>query len=243
MQSLRNYAKITAHGINYVEKNIGLDIFQRYKSIRDILITGIPDLFGDLPEINESILRDGSTPLDKERIFGYRLREIVREMDYCLSLLSSARLVDLDQTVNVTNEGVFFQGQYYDAMQNVHKIILSAKMSIAIIDAYVDQKVLDLLTSKKKEIRIQILTRNVNKAFKSLADSFNKQYGNLSIHESNAFHDRFIIVDESEYYHFGASIKDLGNRGFMFSRITEPDVVRALQNKWKQEWTAATKAV
>jgi hypothetical protein len=75
---------------------------------------------------------------------------------------------------------------------------------------------------------------------KTAAEAFNRQYGGLETRMSRAFHDRFVFVDETDFYHFGASLKDLGNRGCMFSRIEEQDVIDALQSKWTQEWAKAT---
>jgi hypothetical protein len=152
------------------------------------------------------------------------------------------------QTVEVpamklTREGVFFAGQYFDAFQKVAEIISQAKKTLTIIDGYIDERVLNVLTSKGASVRVDILTKSVTPALTTAAVTFNKQYRNLSIRTSPSFHDRFVIVDDKEFYHFGASIKDLGNRGFMFSLIEEPDVMDALRKKFAQEWAKATVAV
>jgi hypothetical protein len=76
----------------------------------------------------------------------------------------------------------------------------------------------------------------------TLATAFNQQYGKqgaLSIRASHAFHDRFLVVDDSEFYHFGASLKDLGARGFMFSKIEESSVVALLRKSINDDWTKA----
>jgi hypothetical protein len=72
-----------------------------------------------------------------------------------------------------------------------------------------------------------------------MATDFNRPYGRLSIRTSSAFHDRFIIIDDKDFYHFGASIKDLGNRGFMFSRIEEPELMKILLGNFQVEWSKA----
>ena len=77
----------------------------------------------------------------------------------------------------------------------------------------------------------------------TLASAFNKQYGQkgaLSIRTANDFHDRFLIIDESDLYHFGASLKDLGHRGSMFSRIEEPPVINILRKQFADAWENAT---
>ena len=66
--------------------------------------------------------------------------------------------------------------------------------------------------------------------------SFNRQFGNLEIRESREFHDRFVVIDDKAFYHFGHSIKDLGDRGCMFSRIEEQVVIDAFREKWSQVW-------
>ncbi|MFO7637760.1 MAG: hypothetical protein R6X14_00425 [bacterium] len=79
--------------------------------------------------------------------------------------------------------------------------------------------------------------------FQTLAEKFNKQYGGLFVREGRDFHDRFIVLDETEYYHLGASIKDAGNRGFMFSRIEEDHVVKAFRTEWGVAWENAREVV
>lgn len=145
--------------------------------------------------------------------------------------------------MKVTREGVFFAGQYFDAFQKVAEIISQARKTLTIIDGYIDERVLNVLTAKDANVRVDILTKSVTPAIKTAALTFNMQYRNLSIRTSASFHDRFVIVDDKEFYHFGASIKDLGNRGFMFSLIEEPDVMDALRNKLAQEWAKATVVV
>lgn len=83
-------------------------------------------------------------------------------------------------------------------------------------------------------VEVNILTKNVTPKLKATALAFNQQYGKLSIQKSNAFHDRYIIIDKSDFYHFGTSIdKHLGNRGFMFSRIEEPEIITNLLQKFE----------
>ncbi len=137
-------------------------------------------------------------------------------------------------------EGIFFNGQFFDAQSVIKDILSSASKTIVIIDNYLDDIVLDLLTVKHPNVKVNILARQIKPNFKASAITFNKQYGNLSIRTSKNFHDRFVIIDDKQYYHFGASIKDLGNLTFMFSAIEEQDVIDSIRNKFTQEWTIAT---
>ncbi|MSO62614.1 MAG: hypothetical protein EXQ50_11080 [Acidobacteria bacterium] len=73
------------------------------------------------------------------------------------------------------------------------------------------------------------------------AKACQSQYGGLSVRTSDAFHDRFVVVDGTEFYHFGASIKDAGNKGSMFSRIEESAVINAIQAEWQKQWLVASR--
>lgn len=148
---------------------------------------------------------------------------------------------DKSSAIKITREGVFLEGQCFDALRLVLDILKNAKKTIIIIDGYVDYTVLDLLSLKEPLVEVKILTYNTSSLFETSAQAFKKQYGGLEIRTSRAFHDRFVFIDDTDFYHFGASLKDLGNRGCMFSRIEEQEVVDALRSKWTQEWAKATR--
>ena len=129
----------------------------------------------------------------------------------------------------VTREGIFFAGQQFDAFMKVQTIISSATASVYVIDNYISPDFIDMFTRVGQGISVQILTRSPDGATKQSAHKFNQQHGGLKIRLTQEFHDRFLIIDRRDYYHFGASIKDLGTKGFMFSRIEESTITRALQ--------------
>lgn len=139
----------------------------------------------------------------------------------------------------ITKEGVFFAGQQFDALLQVQAILRRAKATIVIIDGYVGEDVLRLLTTKPPGVSVSILTKEEKPAFVAIARAFQKQHGGLGVRVSQAFHDRFVIVDDAEYYHFGHSLKDVGSKGFMFSRIEEPSIIGALAAQFTTEWAAA----
>ena len=116
-------------------------------------------------------------------------------------------------------QGIFFEGQIFDAYKFVSELFRSAKTSILIIDNYVDDSVLTHLTKKKKTVKVSIHTKNLSKQLKLDAEKFNAQYKNLTLKKFNKSHDRFIIIDDKEIYHFGASLKDLGKKWFAFSKF------------------------
>lgn len=144
-------------------------------------------------------------------------------------------------SMKVTKEGIYFGGEYFDALMAAANLIAQARNKIKVIDGYVNEETLKLLSGKQSGIDVQVLTmqRSVTPAFETTARAFNAQHEGLEVRVSEEFHDRFIIIDDAEYYHFGASIKDLGRRSFMFSRIKEPEIIDKLRDKFTDEWNKA----
>lgn len=115
-------------------------------------------------------------------------------------------------------QGIFYNGQIYDAYAFINDLLKSAKKEIILIDNYIDDTVLTLF-SKYNNIKFTIITKNISKQLKLDIEKYNSQYKNLIIKISNKFHDRFLIIDNKEAYHIGASLKDLGKKIFAFSKI------------------------
>lgn len=141
--------------------------------------------------------------------------------------------------VDVTRQGVFFAGQTFDALSVAVRIFTTAKTSFVLIDGYLGADTLNLLPTHPRGITIKILTKPLSPEVKTLCQAFNAQYGSLAVRSSSAFHDRFVMIDNSAVYHFGASVKDLGKKTFMFSLIEEPEIVSAIQARFATEWGAA----
>lgn len=116
-------------------------------------------------------------------------------------------------------QGIFFNGQVFDAYEFVSRLIKKANRSIILIDNYIDESVLLLLSKKKNDVNVIILTRKIQKVLAQDIDKFNQQYQNVEIREFKESHDRFLILDDEEIYHIGASLKDLGKKWFAFSRM------------------------
>lgn len=116
-------------------------------------------------------------------------------------------------------QGIFFDGQIFDAYNFVSDLIRSAKKSIVLIDNYVDDTVLIHLTKRNKGVKVTILTNRISKQLALGTKKFNEQYPIIEIKEFKSSHDRFIIIDKTEVYHFGASLKDLGKKWFAFSKM------------------------
>ena len=123
---------------------------------------------------------------------------------------------------------VFFEGQIYDAYSVIIDIIKKANKSILIIDNYVDDSILKMLTKKKSSVEVVILTSNKSNIQNIDIQKFNKEYPLLKIGKTNKFHDRFIIIDNKEMYHLGASIKDLGKKCFGINKIEDLDIIKKI---------------
>lgn len=115
-------------------------------------------------------------------------------------------------------EGVFYNGQIFDAYVFATDLIKSAKKSITLIDNYIDESVLLMLAKRNKGVTATIITRSISDTLTLDLEKHNKQYPPIDVQESNKYHDRFLIIDEV-VYHLGASLKDLGKRLFAFSKM------------------------
>jgi hypothetical protein len=117
------------------------------------------------------------------------------------------------------DKGIFFDGEIYDAYSFISEIIRKAEKSIILIDNYIDDTVLTLLSKRKDGVNIKIYTKTISKQLKLDIVKFNSQFNNLEVNLLNDSHDRFLIIDEIELYHIGASLKDLGKKWFAFSKM------------------------
>ena len=120
-------------------------------------------------------------------------------------------------------QGIFYNGQTFDAYKFVNDLIKLAKTDIKLLDNYIDETVL-ILFSKVPDIKVTIYTKNISKQLKLDLEKYNSQYNNIEIKKFENSHDRFLIIDESEVYHMGASLKDLGKKWFGFSRMDKQSV-------------------
>jgi len=123
-------------------------------------------------------------------------------------------------------QGIFFAGQVFDAYLFAADLIKNAVTDIILIDNYIDETVLNLYTKRKSQVSATIYTRSVSKQLQLDLNKHNSQYEPITIKTFTESHDRFLIIDRSEIYHLGASLKDLGKRWFAFSKLDLPvDVI------------------
>lgn len=119
-------------------------------------------------------------------------------------------------------EGVFYNGQIFDAYKFVTDLIKSARHSLVLIDNYVDETTLLMLSKRRKEVSATIYTAKISRQLQLDLDKHNDQYPPIQVRTYKDSHDRFLLIDETEVFHIGASIKDLGKKMFAFSKMNEP---------------------
>ena len=231
-----------SYEINFADTSVA-EISSKYERGEDLFFDGRVISNRRIAEIKvfetEDLIKKTSDYLKSMYPGGYTFggaREVTR-----FFIFSPPRLtIEEVPPLTVTREGVFFKGQQYDAYKRIRDILIKADESIVIIDGYVDESVLDMLESKNEGVEVKILTYpKSGRAIRAASDRFNRQYGNLQIRTSRDFHDRFVITDDRDIYHFGHSIKNLGDRGCMFSHIEEPMVIDLIRNEITRVWESA----
>jgi hypothetical protein len=116
-------------------------------------------------------------------------------------------------------EKIFFDGEVFDAHALVSQIIRTADRRIILIDNYIDETVLQLFTKRKDGVAVSIFTKKISQTLKQDIDKFNTQYPPIEIKVFDKSHDRFLIIDDTDVYHFGASLKDLGKKWFAVTKL------------------------
>ena len=136
----------------------------------------------------------------------------------------------------IPTQGVYMDGQVFDAYELTSRIIRSAKQRIVLIDNYIDEQTFTQLAKKEPHVQVLILTKTSisaeNRASKQLAldlKKANEQYGNFEVIPFSKSHDRFLIIDHTEVYHLGASLKDLGKKWFAFTKLHAESVKELLR--------------
>ncbi len=151
----------------------------------------------------------------------YKLLDHDKKFDEVFNLLQ------LEENIK---QRIFFDGQIFDAYSLIIDIIKRANNKILIIDNYIDDSILKMLAKKKNNVEVVILTSDKSNIENLDVKKFNKEYPVLKVAKTNKFHDRFIIIDNKEMYHLGASIKDLGKKCFAINRIEDIEIIGKIIN-------------
>ena len=137
----------------------------------------------------------------------------------------------LDNKEKIKTQGIFFDGQIYDAYSFVIDLIRKAEKEIILIDGYIDNEVLDMLSKKQTNVNVILYTlpnANINKTD---IKRFNNQYPTLKDNRTTKVHDRYLIIDNTELYTIGASLKDLGKKCFSFTKMEEEGLIVELLSR------------
>lgn len=152
---------------------------------------------------------------------GYTVNKKINHLENRIDALQDkVQHIDLQlNTKLIPTHGIFFEGQVFDAYELASRIIRSAKKNIILIDNYIDESTLILLTKKEVNVSVLLLTKSIYKQLELDIKKANEQYGSFEWQPFKQSHDRFLIIDEKEVYHLGASLKDLGKKWFAFSML------------------------
>lgn len=165
--------------------------------------------------LKEYILKGGAISPRIDRI---EQRLVVNELE--LQSVNQ-RIEKMLQTALPPTQGIFFDGQIFDAYVFVADLVKAAKENIVLIDNYIDESVLLLLSKRETGVSARIITRQISGVLSTDLAKHNQQYPSIVIEESSRYHDRFLIIDGT-VYHIGASLKDLGKKLFAFSKLEVP---------------------
>ncbi|MDO5577544.1 MAG: RhuM family protein [Fibrobacter sp.] len=152
---------------------------------------------------------------------GYALNQRMNRIEHNVDSLFQ-KVNEIDLQINsqlLPKEGIFYDGQVFDAYVFLNALIKSVKKSIVLIDNYIDESVLVLFSARKKGTPFTIFTKNISQKLELDIKKHNEQYPPVVIKQFDKAHDRFLIIDEKTVYHFGASLKDLGKKWFAFSKM------------------------
>jgi len=157
---------------------------------------------------------------------GYTINNRMNRLEDNFEVLKN-KVNKIDFQINthlIPTQGVFFDGQVFDAYKLASRIIRSAKQSIMLIDNYIDETTLTHLAKKQKGVKVLLLTKTISKTLELDVKKANEQFGNFELKTFTKSHDRFLIIDNKEIYHLGASLKDLGKKWFAFSKLDKNSV-------------------
>lgn len=171
---------------------------------------------------NATLFRRWANKVLKEYLLkGYSVNRRLSELEQTVS--EHSKKIDFFVRTSLPPvEGIFFDGQIFDAYKFASDLIKSAKHSLLLIDNYVDESVLLMLSKQQPEVTATVYTQRITPQLQLDLDKFNDQYPPIDIRTCKLSHDRFLIIDDTEVYHIGASLKDLGKKWFAFSKLNMP---------------------
>ena len=159
-------------------------------------------------------------------------RTLITDENY-INLINKVDSIDkrlsLVEKVNLEREKVFFDGEVFDAKALISNLISNANTSIILIDAYADIKALEFLKHKKQGVILSIYHSSKAKLSKKDVSDFNAQYGNCIAYINDKYHDRFLIIDDNNFYHLGASLNYAGKKIFAITKMEDEEIIKAIK--------------
>lgn len=189
----------------------------------DIAIQVSINIMNAFVEMRKFLIQNGQI-FERLTNVEYKLLEHDRKFDMVFNEL---------QQGEITKQRIFFDGQIYEAYSLIIDIIKKANKRILIIDNYIDDSILKMLTKKKNNVKVVILTSDKSNIENLDIQKFNQEYPFLKVSKTNKIHDRFIIIDNKEMYHLGASIKDLGKKCFGINKIEDTEIIEEIINRFE----------
>ena len=221
LKNIFTSGELDENGTSSILEHVGVETKQKYKTkyynLDVILSVGYR-----VNSINATQFRIWANKVLKEYLLkGYainhRLEKVENDVFHIKEKVNS---IEFQINTNLPpNEGIFYDGQIFDAWQFVSTLIKEAKKSIVLIDNYIDESVLLLFSKRHSKVDAIIYTAKISPAFKLDLEKHNSQYKPIQVKVFSYAHDRFLIIDEKTVYHIGASLKDLGKKWFAFSKI------------------------
>ena len=166
---------------------------------------------------------------------GYSINQRINQLENKMESRLAAHDRQLEELTNKVDffvrtslppvEGIFFDGQIFDAYKFASDLIKSARQSLVLIDNYVDESVLLMLSKRQPGVAATVYTQRITPQLQLDLDKHNDQYPPVDVRTCKLSHDRFLIIDNTEVYHIGASLKDLGKKMFAFSKLDIPAAV------------------
>ena len=175
---------------------------------------------------NATLFRRWASSVLKEYLLkGYSINQRLSELEKTVAL-HSEKIDFFVRTSLPPVEGIFYNGQIFDAYKFASDLIRSARKSLLLIDNYVDDSVLLMLSKRNPGVTATVYTQKITPQLQLDLDKYNDQYPPINIRTCRNSHDRFLIVDDKDVYHIGASLKDLGKKLFAFSKLEiEPGLI------------------
>ncbi|MBR3542113.1 MAG: ORF6N domain-containing protein [Treponema sp.] len=194
----------------------------------DLAVTQSKMLIRTFKEMKHFIQNNSHIFAELDNIKNHLLESDLHHKETDIKIKELFSLMD-KYNINET-QGIFFQGQIFDAYAKFESFLAAAKKEIILIDNYVDLSILQRLAKKKKGVNVTIYTDPKTKLTAQDVQTFNAQYPTLTLNHTTKTHDRFLIIDNSTIYHIGASLKDLGKKCFGFSILDSSFIPLVLKN-------------